>query len=277
LDFAQGGGAMPAARELADLGGRLRALGEDTLEDIAAKARQYEALRSGKSWYAFKVACDAYVAAFLVPKTDGVPENRNTVTIPTTAHVWGAMAGRMPYGPLVGRVVELAEASRAFNWPLEFPDVMARGGFDVVLGNPPWERIKLQEQEFFATRSPEIAAAPNKAARERMIKALASAPEGSKERLLHAAFISAKREAEAGSEFARVSAEEEVTDRRGVTRKPSSATRWASTATTRRQHSLSPSPTNWRTSILAISARIRRATSATGVTARMRGRRWRPR
>ncbi len=34
---------------------------------------------------------------------------------------------------------------------------MARGGFDVVLGNPPWERIKLQEQEFFAAREPEIA------------------------------------------------------------------------------------------------------------------------
>jgi hypothetical protein len=38
-----------------------------------------------------------------------------------------------------------------FHWPLEFPDVMANGGFDVVLGNPPWERIKIQEQEFFAS------------------------------------------------------------------------------------------------------------------------------
>ena len=49
---------------------------------------------------------------------------------------------------------------------------MASGGFDVVLGNPPWERIKLQEQEFFAAREPEIAAAPNAAARGRMIAAL---------------------------------------------------------------------------------------------------------
>lgn len=45
----------------------------------------------------------------------------------------------------------------------------------MVIGNPPWERIKLQEQEFFASRSPEIATAPNKAARERLIKALANA------------------------------------------------------------------------------------------------------
>ena len=40
-----------------------------------------------------------------------------------------------------------------FHWPLEFPDVFECGGFDVVLGNPPWERIKLQPEEvsFFGT------------------------------------------------------------------------------------------------------------------------------
>ena len=38
---------------------------------------------------------------------------------------------------------------------------MASGGFDVVLGNPPWERIKLQEKEWFSERRPEIANAPN--------------------------------------------------------------------------------------------------------------------
>jgi hypothetical protein len=39
----------------------------------------------------------------------------------------------------------------------------------VVLGNPPWERVKLQEQEFFAPRDPEIANAPNSAARKKLI------------------------------------------------------------------------------------------------------------
>jgi very-short-patch-repair endonuclease len=45
-------------------------------------------------------------------------------------------------------------------------------GFDVILCNPPWERIKLQEEEFFATRDPRIANAPNKAARQRAIAQL---------------------------------------------------------------------------------------------------------
>ena len=43
----------------------------------------------------------------------------------------------------------------------------------MVLGNPPWERIKLQEQEWFAERRPEIANARNAAERRKMISALA--------------------------------------------------------------------------------------------------------
>jgi hypothetical protein len=85
--------------------------------------------------------------------------------------------------------------------------MIARGGFDVVLGNPPWERIKLQEQEFFALRAPEVASARNAAARTRAIAKLAEAEEGSPSRLLYGAFQKAKRIAEATSAFARVPGE----------------------------------------------------------------------
>jgi hypothetical protein len=73
---------------------------------------------------------------------------------------------------LLGRVEALAHRLRFFHWPLEFPDVFAQGGFDVVLCNPPWEIIELEEQEFFAARDKEIAKAPNKAARQRLIHEL---------------------------------------------------------------------------------------------------------
>jgi hypothetical protein len=71
-----------------------------------------------------------------------------------------------------------------------------------VLGNPPWERIKLQEQEFFAAREPEIAQAPNKAARGRLIARLKDAEPGTRERALYEEFEMAKRMAEAASVFA---------------------------------------------------------------------------
>ncbi|MGH3767267.1 MAG: Eco57I restriction-modification methylase domain-containing protein [Pseudonocardiaceae bacterium] len=83
------------------------------------------------------------------------------------------------------RVERLARDYRFFHWQVEFPHIFAvpedgdvdaatgwRGGFHCVVGNPPWERVKLQDQEFFATRRPDIAGARNAAARQKMIAAL---------------------------------------------------------------------------------------------------------
>jgi hypothetical protein len=208
FDFTKGGGRLPEEKPLAATARALRAMPEESLEDIAAKRRRFEAGRADPGSWSLQISADLCTAAFLVPKTGGVPANRNTVTIPTTMHVWEALAGRTIYGPLVGRAQDLAGAARAFHWPLEFPDVMASGGFDVVLGNPPWERIKLQEQEFFAAREPEIADAPNAAARGRMIAKLKQAGPGTRQRALHEEFEAAKRTTEAASVLAHLSGEE---------------------------------------------------------------------
>ena len=80
---------------------------------------------------------------------------------------------------------------------------MENGGFDCVLGNPPWERIKLQEKEFFAARSEAIATAPNKAARERLIQSLKAPDANEANRQLVQEFELAKREAEGSGEFIR--------------------------------------------------------------------------
>ncbi|NMG60959.1 restriction endonuclease, partial [Geitlerinema sp. P-1104] len=61
---------------------------------------------------------------------------------------------------------------RFFHWALEFPEVFENGGFSCVLGNPPWERIKLQEKEFFADKDEAIATAKNSAARKKLIAKL---------------------------------------------------------------------------------------------------------
>lgn len=59
---------------------------------------------------------------------------------------------------------------RAFVWAQRFPQVFKDGGgFDAVIGNPPWERMKLQEREFFSLSSPEIAAAVSAADRRKLI------------------------------------------------------------------------------------------------------------
>ena len=59
-----------------------------------------------------------------------------------------------------------------FHWPLEFPLVFANGGFDCVLGNPPWEKAKVEDAKWFENRYPEVANAKTGAIRARMIKAM---------------------------------------------------------------------------------------------------------
>lgn len=207
FDFGEGKAEMPAIKPLAlDFSG-FRDLPEDTVEQISAKAKRFRELRKGQAFVRAKAAADLYVAAFLLPKVGGAPAGATARTVPTTEELWMALN----QGKIRNAMLEAPKAARnarALHWPLEFPDVMQRGGFDVVLGNPPWERIKLQEQEFFAARLPEIANAPNKAARDKLIKALDKATPGSAERALSDAFVEAKREAEASSEFVRVPGED---------------------------------------------------------------------
>lgn len=87
-----------------------------------------------------------------------------------------------------------------FHWELEFPDVDEQGGFDCILGNPPWERIKFDEKEFFEVALPEVALIANKATRLERISQLATSNPP-----LHAAYVSARHGSECASKFAKTS------------------------------------------------------------------------
>jgi hypothetical protein len=61
-----------------------------------------------------------------------------------------------------------------FDWRERFPAVFGEAGFDCVIGNPPWERMKLQEREFFSLPAPEIATATNAAKRRQLVAKMES-------------------------------------------------------------------------------------------------------
>ena len=68
------------------------------------------------------------------------------------------------------------------NWQVAFPGVWSEwesagltGGFDAVIGNPPWDRMKLQQVEWFAARRRDIAMTQRAADRKRMIADLEKA------------------------------------------------------------------------------------------------------
>ncbi len=174
---------------------------EDSVDDVAAKRARLRDVQHGPAGWDLRVACDLWCASFFAPKAER-PEMRGRELVPTTDTVWRYLqAPSSVYGPLIGAVEELRTRLRFFHWPLEFPDAWAAGGFDCVLGNPPWERIKLQEQEFFGSRHAAIATASNAAARRRLIAALAHGDEVGQ--ALLGEFEDAKRDAEASSQFVR--------------------------------------------------------------------------
>ena len=75
---------------------------------------------------------------------------------------------------LLGRTYRLSSREHFFHWWTAFPNVWrgGAGGFDAVIGNPPWDRIKLQQVEWFAERNLEIARQARAADRTQMIAAL---------------------------------------------------------------------------------------------------------
>ncbi|AVH74344.1 Eco57I restriction-modification methylase domain-containing protein [Nostoc sp. 'Lobaria pulmonaria (5183) cyanobiont'] len=177
-----------SARELGDIP-------ESTPQQVREKQARYQQARKDLGWWRDYSTCNLWTAAFFMPLTE-----ENLQLLPTTAVLTQLLQGTLSTQEIVNATNKLAEEKHFFHWPLEFPEVFEVDGFDCVLGNPPWERIKLQEKEFFASQSAEIANAINKAAREKLIKEL---PKKNPE--LAQAFEKAKHDAEAQSKFFRES------------------------------------------------------------------------
>jgi len=103
----------------------------------------------------------ASIIAFLLPKVGGAPAGASARTVPTTEELWlalnqGKIRNAMMDAP------KAARRARAFHWPLEFPDVMQRGGFDVVLGNPPYgAEVEVRAKECIKCTHPQTAGASN--------------------------------------------------------------------------------------------------------------------
>lgn len=203
-------GERPAVsyRTLADAARELAETPDDSIAALHEKEAWFELLLESSELTHARLVADAWCAAFVWKKRKDAPP-------PITHDVFLRLETdpRSVPAPVREEIARLAAEYRFFHWHLAFPDVFQLpasgatpantqtgwdGGFDVVLGNPPWERIKLQEKEFFSTRNPEIAQAQNAATRRRMIERLRE-----DDPALHAAFLEARRVAEGESHLVR--------------------------------------------------------------------------
>ena len=197
-------GALPAAMLEVDT------MSDETTAALIRKEERYAELVHSNDYLNNRFVADAWCAAFVWKKTRDLP-------YPITNDVLRKIE-RNPHdcAPWMRAEIErLRDHYQFFHWHLAFPEVFIMpeegahvtnvqtgwgGGFDVILGNPPWERVKLQEKEWFAERRPDIAEAPNASARKRLIEKLSiENPQ------LYAEFGEAVRQAEGESHFLRAS------------------------------------------------------------------------
>jgi len=195
----------------------IETLPADTPEQVAAKEKAWRGFLEESTHSPLAHAADALVGAYLLPKTEDMAEAVPT-SITLHALLTAPERAQTEHAAPIVAARDACEQARVFHWPLAFPQVFAQGGFDCVLGNPPWERIKLQEEEFFATRHRDVAQARNKAERAQRIQWLSEGMlarhlypdlahevhEDEAEKRLYREFVTARRTAEAASVFAHV-------------------------------------------------------------------------
>ncbi|MEX2982271.1 DNA methyltransferase [Streptomyces sp. C36] len=144
----------------------------DNVAQVRALAKRYRAwLQSPARRDALHVA-NAWCAAFMWEKAASAPP-------PVTERVFRALESPKGKGALEGthrEIVRLSGEYHFFHWHLEFPEVFNvpddasvsgvdpvtgwAGGFDCVLGNPPWDKVDFKDPEYFSVVEPSLAQLP---------------------------------------------------------------------------------------------------------------------
>ncbi|MGQ4485896.1 DNA methyltransferase [Streptomyces sp. SAS_281] len=185
---------------------RITGASSNTLAEVRRQEADYRSFAESTEYVRALHVADAWCAAFVWRKKAGAPP---AVTEGLFRNLQDLSSDAAPCSTHA-EIVELRGQYRFFHWHLEFPEVFSvpesgegtdaatgwNGGFDCLLGNPPWEHIELKEQEFFSGRAPHVAEAVG-AKRKRLIGELATA-----DRPLYQAYEAAKREIDGVRHFA---------------------------------------------------------------------------
>ncbi|NBB81121.1 MAG: N-6 DNA methylase [Verrucomicrobia bacterium] len=181
LDFAQKKAPWEQLGNIPKALCELEARDDSDLDAVRAKEAKYRELVRSSSYENAYLLADAWCAAFVYPK-----DADHEFAPLHTGELLKIERNPHSVNPnLRAEIKDLADRYQFLHWHLAFPQVFQpieatnkddilgwEGGFDCVLGNPPWERVKLQEKEWFAERDAEIANASNASTRKKRIQAL---------------------------------------------------------------------------------------------------------
>ena len=169
---------------------------------LRARADAWRRLEGDPDLVAAKLVADAWCAAFVQCKI-GATSSGQGITH-ATVRALSEVPKSVP-DTIVTQINALARQYRFFHWHLEFPGIFTvpdnggadlsagwTGGFSCVVGNPPWERVKIQDKEFFGNAGrPDIEGAATAAIRKKMIDKLADTDPD-----LHHAYLAALRQSD---------------------------------------------------------------------------------
>lgn len=126
----------------------LNLMPEETPNQIKAKANYYKEIIQKQDWLELKQLADVLTAQFFIPKTEN-----NKHLIFTEASYRILYNGTNIFYQALAQADSVSLKNRFFHWFLEFPEIFAQNGFDVILGNPPFlggQRITGHYGNYFA-------------------------------------------------------------------------------------------------------------------------------
>ena len=121
-------------------------LHDQPIYDPGEQEARYREIEASEPRQALKEAMDEWCAVWFWPTDE---ESLRHVPTPETFHA-------EPSDARSSIIRQLASDLKFFHWELEFPDVFTpeRSGFDALIGNPPWDVMKPNSQEFFTDFDP---------------------------------------------------------------------------------------------------------------------------
>ncbi|CAJ53372.1 Eco57I restriction-modification methylase domain-containing protein [Haloquadratum walsbyi] len=187
-------------REYVDIAEQIEEIEEQGAEDIRKKKQLYDELRESDAYQQEKLAYDVWTAAFYWPMDGSADEYPSPSTIDKIRR--SSPPDNERFRNLKERVTQIARQQRFFHWELEFPEIFAdsKDGFDCILGNPPWEKVKAEQKEWFAGKREDIASSTSKTYRTKQINQLQEENPD-----LYQAWKQEKRNSESASKFIRES------------------------------------------------------------------------
>ena len=209
-------------------------LPEDTLEEEIIKQERWKELMESARVDCLRRACDIYTSAFYhtVQKDELYKDNGRSnkelileAEVPYTKTVMRALQEinameclekgkplptfyRQLSADFKTEVKRMADEQRFFHWCVEFPEVFAANkGFDVMCGNPPWDKIKVEDKKWFESHNrADIVNAGTASQRKEAIEALQTS-----DPTLYKEYAKALADAEALSRFARLAGRFDLT------------------------------------------------------------------